>query len=175
MNQITTPNGPLTIRPAQVGDAPLFRELRLEALRRHPEAFSSDLRANEQQPMEHWQERLRDLGEKGMIYFAEHDQSLVGMTGIVRGYSPKTEHSATIWGVYVRSEWRGQRVATGLLEACMDWARGHGVRIVKLAVVATNAAAIRLYLRHGFRVYGVEPQALVYEGRSYDELLMARG
>ncbi len=174
MNQIATPNGPLTIRPALESDAPRFRELRLEALRRHPEAFSADLLANERQPPEHWQGRLRDLGERGMIYFAEHDTVLAGMTGIARGYSPKTEHSATIWGVYVRPEWRGQQVATALLEACLEWAHRHGVRVVKLAVITTNAAAIRLYLRSGFQVYGVEPDALEYEEKTYDELLMVR-
>jgi RimJ/RimL family protein N-acetyltransferase len=66
------------------------------------------------------------------------------------------------------------RLADGLVAACVNWARTLGVRIVKLAVVTTNTAAIRCYARCGFRVYGVEPQALYYDGVFHDELLMAR-
>jgi RimJ/RimL family protein N-acetyltransferase len=43
---------------------------------------------------------------------------------------------------------------------------------VRLGVVATNASAIRLYLRHGFSVYGVEREALFVDGVYHDELLM---
>jgi len=48
-----------------------------------------------------------------------------------------------------------------------------GLRVVRLGVVTSNASAIRLYLRHGFTVYGVEREALVVDGVSHDELLMA--
>jgi RimJ/RimL family protein N-acetyltransferase len=48
------------------------------------------------------------------------------------------------------------------------------MRLVKLAVVTTNASAIRCYIQCGFRVYGVEPQVIYYDGVYYDELLMSR-
>jgi RimJ/RimL family protein N-acetyltransferase len=40
-------------------------------------------------------------------------------------------------------------------------------------VVTTNPAAIRCYTRCGFEVYGIEPQAIRYDGKNYNELLMA--
>jgi len=109
-----------------------------------------------------------------MIYFAVHEQRLVGMCGIYRANSPKIQHSATVVGMYVRPDWRGSHIAGGLVNACLDWAHAQEVKIVKLAVVTTNTRAIRCYARCGFRVYGIEPQALYYGGVFYDELLMAR-
>ncbi len=172
---ITTPRGTVTLRSAREEDAPAYRDLRLEALRNHPEAFSSDYAANLAKPMTFWVERLRfsSADSAVMMYFAVHDQQLIGMCGITRTNSPKTWHSANIVGMYVRPEWRGLRIAEELVTACVDWARTQEVRIVKLAVVTTNTRAIRCYARCGFQVYGIEPQALYYDGVFYDELLMA--
>ena len=51
----------------------------------------------------------------------------------------------------------------------------HGrVERVNLTVTAVNEAALHLYQRHGFRIYGTEPDALKVAGRNYDEHLMTR-
>ncbi len=173
---ITTLRGTVTIRSAREEDAPAYRDLRLEALRNHPEAFSSDYAAHLAKPMAFWTERLAfsSTDSAVMIYFAVHDQQLIGMCGITRTSSPKIKHSATIVGMYVRPDWRGLGIAEGLGTACVDWARTRDVKIVKLAVVTTNTRAIRCYARCGFQVYGIEPKALYYDSVFYDELLMAR-
>ena len=173
---ITTPHGTVAIRLGREEDAPAYRDLRLEALRNHPEAFSADYAANLARPMTYWVDRLvpGSAGNAVMMYFAVYGQELIGMAGIARGDSPKLQHSAAIVSMYVRPAWRGLRIAEGLVTACVDWARAQAVTIVKLAVVTTNTAAIRCYARCGFRVYGVEPQALYYDNVYYDELLMAR-
>src|SRR5207248_1147990 len=115
---MVTPLGPVTIRPTQEGDAAAFRELRLEALKNHPEAFSSDYESNLALPNEHWRERVRPAADpsKSIIYIALAGETLVGMTGIYRDASPKTQHNGNIWGVYVRSGWRGLRIADQLIE-----------------------------------------------------------
>jgi ribosomal protein S18 acetylase RimI-like enzyme len=174
METIQTSMGPVAIRPAVVEDAPAFRELRLQALRDHPVAFTADYDASLARPLEGWAERLTGLGSRGQIFFAFHAEQLVGMTGIQAGDSAKTRHSAFVWGVYVRPEWRGAGIVDALIEACMAWGRSHAVEIVKLGVAANNAAALRAYLRLGFSIYGVEPQAVLHDGVMYDELLMAR-
>jgi RimJ/RimL family protein N-acetyltransferase len=164
----------ITLRPAQEADVEAYRALRLEALKNHPTAFSADHAFYARQPLSVFADRLRGLGSDNMIYFAETDAGLVGMCGIYRGNSPKTAHSAAIWGVYVKSEWRNLQVAEALIGRCVEWARAQGITIIKIAATSTNTAAIRCYARCGFTVYGIEPHAMEYEGVMYDEVLMAR-
>jgi RimJ/RimL family protein N-acetyltransferase len=172
--QITTPRGIVTLRPAQETDAPAYRELRLEGLRNHPEAFGSDYAVNLTHPAAFWTDRVRLSGNERTLYFAVCNDNLIGTCAIVRGDSPKTCHSAFIVGVYVQPAWRGLGIADGLIAVCLEWAQQQGVKIVKLGVAATNTAAIRRYSKCGFTVYGIEPQAICVDGVMYAELLMAR-
>ncbi len=171
-----TPLGTVEVRAAIPDDAARLRALRLEALASAPQAFSSDYASTAAQGVEFWEARINNFihHANGLQGVAAHQGRLVGMAGITYGDRPKTRHSGTIWGVYVTPAWRGQHLAEAMLDLCLEWAAGHELVIVKLAVVAVNAAAIRCYTRCGFSVYGVEPKAICYEGVYYDELLMAK-
>jgi ribosomal protein S18 acetylase RimI-like enzyme len=107
-------------------------------------------------------------------FVAEAKGDLVGMIVLRRGQSPKMRHSANVYGMYVRAAWRGQSVATQLLETGAAWAIERDVRSLKLSVEATNGAAIRCYLRNGYTVYGVDPQVIFHDGVYYDTLLMVK-
>lgn len=176
VSELATPHGTLTIRPTHADDAAAFRDLRLEALRTHPEAFEADYADNLARPIAAWEDRVRSGAgdEHNITYVAAAGDLLAGMTGIFRHNEIKTRHSGTIWGVYVRPAWRGAGVADALIAACLAWGRAKGLRIVKLGVAATNTAAIRCYLRHSFAVYGIEPEVIYHDAVYYDELLMAR-
>ena len=167
----------MTIRTTRAEDARQLRELRLEALRSHPVAFTADLSESEAFDDQHWVERARAGSGEGReaVFVADNDDGrLVGMTGIyVAPNRPKLAHSATIWGVYVRPEARRRGVGQGLSHACLDWARGKGLVIVKLSATTEPPAAQRCYERCGFEAYGVEPLAVQVDGRFYDEVLMA--
>ena len=165
--------GTINIREATPSDVIQYRELRLGALEDSPTAFSADFQANLNQPMSFWEGRL-SFNEHGTIFFAIFENNLIGMTGIRRGESPKTKHSANIWGVYIHPEWRGLHIAEALIEACVSWAKLREVNIVKLGVTTTNTSAVRCYERCGFTIYGNEPHAMWYEGNYYDEYLMSR-
>ena len=171
---LSTPHGIIIIRQARESDAEAYRNLRLEGLKNHPEAFSADYVVNEQRPETFWVERIASLRDGNMLFFAAHENELVGTCGIYRGDSPKTRHSAYIVGVYVQSEWRGAGIVDELISICLEWAREHEIKILKLGVATTNIPAIRCYARCGFTVYGIEPQAICVNGVVYDELLMTR-
>jgi ribosomal protein S18 acetylase RimI-like enzyme len=150
-----------------------YRELRLHALQDSPTAFSADSQKNLSQPLSYWESRL-EKDENNTTFFAEHGGQLIGMTGIGRGQSAKTKHSAFIWGVYIRPEWRGLHIAERLIETCIEWAQARAVNILKLGVMTSNTSALRCYERCGFKTYGTEPRAIYYEGKYYDEYLMYR-
>jgi ribosomal protein S18 acetylase RimI-like enzyme len=123
--------------------------------------------------MNFWENRVTP-NEQGILFLAEHESQLIGMTGIRKGESSKTKHGAGIWGVYVRPTWRGLHIAESLIEACITWVKVRQVEIVKLGVVTTNTSAVRCYQRCGFTIYGTEPRDIFYEGKFHDLYLMYR-
>jgi RimJ/RimL family protein N-acetyltransferase len=173
IKSLQTPNGSVIFRESSLADAVQFRELRLDALQDSPTAFSADYQTNADHPISFWAGRVKP-DPYGTIFFAEHDSKLIGMTGIRMGESPKTKHGGYIWGVYIRAEWRGLRIAEELIKICIEWAKGQDIELVKLGVVSSNTSAIRCYERCGFKVYGTEPHGILYDGKYYDEHLMWR-
>ncbi len=71
------------------------------------------------------------------------------------------KHRASVFGVSVSPEARGQGCGDALLRAALAHARTwEGVTSVHLSVTETQAAARRLYARHGFRAWGTQPDAV---------------
>ena len=152
IQKLETKRGSVFIHEALVSDAEQFRELRLDARQESPTAFPADYSAHIDYPVSFWENRLKSDG-MGAIFFAEHENQLIGMTGNRRGESPKTKHGATIWGVYARPQWRGLRIADSLIEACIERAKSNTVNIVKLGVTVASISAIRCYERCGFVIW----------------------
>jgi RimJ/RimL family protein N-acetyltransferase len=173
--KIITARGEVLLRPSRREDATAYRDLRLDALQRSPAAFGADYESSAARPLRFWEERMAQgaPGEQGVTYLALTGDALIGMTSLVRNTLAKTQHSAAIFGVYLSPNWRGAGVADAPLAACLAHGRALSLRVVRLGVVTTNTSAIRLYLRHGFAVYGVEREALFVDGVYHDELLMA--
>ena len=169
----STPLEEIIIRHTTPEDLPAFRELRLKALKDHPTAYGSDYEEALLKPLSYWGGRLAVIEKEQAMFLAEHNGQLIGMTGIFRNMTKKNHHSASIISVYIRPEWRGKHIAEALIRTCLDWAIKHEVVIVKLAVVTSNASAIRSYERCGFKLYGTDPKALYIDGVYYDEHLMA--
>ena len=172
IRSISTPQGKIVIREANLADASSFRELRLEALQNSPVAFSADYQKNVSHPAKYWEDLLTPNPDESTMFLGEVEGRLIAMTGVMRGTSPKTRHSAWVWGVYVTPGWRGLHIAGEIIQACIDWAGTRKVVLVKLGVAAVNQPAIRCYERCGFKVYGTEPRAVFVDGRYYDEYLM---
>jgi RimJ/RimL family protein N-acetyltransferase len=159
---------PATIRLLTPEDAVLYRDIRLEALAAHPEAFASAFAREQEKPLAWFEERLTTSDVFG-AFIAEE---LVGVAGFWRQGGAKTEHKAVLWGMYVRPDARNSGVARRLVDAVAAHAAAR-VEQLQLAVVSENAAAIRLYTAAGFVEYGREAEALKLDGRYFDEILMA--
>ncbi len=164
----------VAIRAIRPDDASALRELRLQALRDHPLAFTADLDESEAHPIEYWRDWATRgaAGSNELIMVADARGALEAMTGIYTPKQPKLRHSGIIWGVYVKPEARGRGLGEALIRSALDWAREKKLMTVRLSVVATNHSAKRCYERCGFAVYGVEPMAVQWEGKFYDEFLM---
>src|SRR5438552_6517350 len=108
----------MQIRSIMEDDLAAFKALRLEALRDHPEAFGTDFEESNRDPESAWIERIRTAieGEAGRIFLADagHD-GLAGMLGVYRSRGVKNRHAANIWGVYIRPQFRGERLCEKLM------------------------------------------------------------
>jgi RimJ/RimL family protein N-acetyltransferase len=150
-------------------DAARFREIRLEALRLAPEAFSSTLAGESSEPLSWFAARI----EASAVFGAFVDGGLLGVAGLFVREGRKEAHKGVLWGMYVRPQARRAGIGRRLVETVLDHARGR-VELIQAAVVGGNEPARRLYSGLGFVKYGIEKNALKDDGRYWDEVLMAR-
>jgi ribosomal protein S18 acetylase RimI-like enzyme len=153
----------MQIRRLAPADATSFRTLRLRALREHPDAFTSSWEEDRDQPVEAAAARLAGHAFWGAYQGAE----LYGFVGLERESRPKNRHKASVVGMYVAPEVAGQGVGRALMQALLEHARGAGLASLVLTVTDGNGPAQHLYQAMGFRSFGVEPDAIRVDGRSY--------
>lgn len=73
----------------------------------------------------------------------------------------------------VAAEHRGRGVGRVLVRDMIAWAHAEGFRGIQFnAVVASNAAAVRLYQSEGFRIVGAAPGAFIHPVRGPVDLLI---
>lgn len=161
-------NQQIEVRRLRAADAPLFRDIRLEALQRSPEAFGSTFEHERTRSLAQFEEVLA----KADVFGAFRGTELVGMAGYRTQAGAKQAHKGMLWGMYVRPVARGTGSAQRLVEAVLRHARER-VELVQLFVVSENEVARKLYRRCGFVEYGHEVHSLKQNGRYYDQILMA--
>ncbi len=131
----------------------LYKQIRLESLTDAPQAFSSGYSESLQRPDSHWQGRLIDAlaGEKSWLLFAKENDRITGMIGAFR---PQDNPGVVeIISVYVTREKRGQGVASALMAAILaEVGLGGAFCIARLAVTASQTAAVALYQKFGFQI-----------------------
>ena len=163
------PTRSFKVRRLETDDVASYRELRLEGLKSHPEAFASSWESEAEKPASWWAERLKSNTVLGGWV---DGSPLVGVAGLRVQDAIKLRHKGVLWGMYVRPEARG----TGLAAALVQRAVEHASTLVEeicLTVVTSNVAACRLYKAAGFKEYGLERRALKVGSQYYDEMLMA--
>jgi RimJ/RimL family protein N-acetyltransferase len=164
----------LMVRALVPEDAAAFRELRIRALREHPEAFGRT--PDEVDSVEIWKQRLADDATSDLDFMvgAFDDDVLVGVAGCHRERFIKQRHIAHIWGVYVSAEHRNRGLGRALCTAVIERARAWpDLESIWLDVTTSNHTARALYVSCGFETVATKPRCLRVGDRYYDEELMA--
>ena len=157
------------VRRLLADDAAIYRDIRLEALKAHPEAYGASYEGVADRPESYFADSIGKLD----IFGAFIGERQVGLAAFVRNEGRKQEHIGHLIQMYVRPEARGSGFGLRLVEHVI----AHATPLVEqllLGVATENAPAIRLYEKAGFEVYGTEPRALRVGGRYIDEYLMVR-
>ena len=167
--RFSAPTRSFKVRRLETDDVASYRELRLEGLKRHPEAFASSWESEAEKPLSWWAERLTS---NTVIGGWMDGSPLVGVAGLRVQDAAKLRHKGVLWGMYVRPEARGTGLAAALVQRTVEHATAL-VEEICLTVVTSNVAACRLYRAAGFKEYGLERRALKVGSQYYDEMLMA--
>ncbi len=126
------------VRPAHAGDARAMAEL-MAAVAAERNGIATE------PPV--------DVDERAALFARSADGSVVAVAdGQIIGmlHVEASRHGFGELGMLVRRDWRGRGAGSALMQAAIEWARGHGLHKLCLEVFAQNAGAIALYRNCGF-------------------------
>lgn len=139
-----------SVRRAALGDEPILREIRLQALSDAPDAFGSTYEREVARSASDWQRWM----SPGVTFVLDEPAGARGMVAGVRDETdPAVVHLMAMW---VHPMTRGSGGAGELVSAVVAWAGSVGARLVRLKVIQGNNRARRFYERMGFCPTGHE-------------------
>jgi GNAT superfamily N-acetyltransferase len=151
------------IRLLEPPDAAAFVRIRRTALETEPLAFATSL--GDDRRLDHNFVRQM-LEEKTAPVLGAFAPQLLGIVGLRRETYLKLAHKIYVWGFFVDPAARGRGFGGLLLEAAIRKAsETEGVSQLQLWVSTSAGTAIHLYQKHGFTIWGTEPNALNHGGR----------
>ncbi|MCL4365419.1 GNAT family N-acetyltransferase [Candidatus Marsarchaeota archaeon] len=106
----------------------------------------------------------------GVASVAEAEGRVVGHCGISGNQTVSKAHIGVL-GIAIREGYRGMGIGNALVQDALRKGRGRWDMVV-LEVFGNNIAALQLYRRSGFRVYGTLPKGIKSGRRYVDGILM---
>lgn len=164
---MTEKNSLLVIRQLKQNDWQAWKNIRLRALKEEPQSFYSSY---EEEILQNDEKFKNDLAAHD-IFGAWLEDELVGCAGFFVHNLLKAKHKGSLYSMFVSKDVRGKKIGEKILKAIIDHAKTKVLQL-HLMVVVSNEAAIKLYLKYGFKIYGTEPKGIQINNVFYDEYLM---
>jgi GNAT superfamily N-acetyltransferase len=137
-----------SVRRAVIGDEPVLRAVRLQALTDSPRAFGSTYERELARTTEDWRRWLAP----GVTFLLEAGGKPCGLVAGSR--DPQDSLVAHLMAMWIHPDQRGTGAADALVSSVKAWAAEVGATQVRLNVVEINGRARRCYERAGFRATG---------------------
>jgi ribosomal protein S18 acetylase RimI-like enzyme len=156
--------GAIVVRQLVQDDAQQYRALRLASLRDFQFAHGPDYEEALARTLAWHAQRL---AKPDYHWFGAFDgPALVGAICLRTQEGRRLRHSASLNSLMVASSHQRAGVGRLLTVHLLDYARSLGsIRQITLEVNESNVPARRLYDSVGFRQFGLEPDAILHEGR----------
>lgn len=134
-----------------MGEGDLFKRIRLNSLRESPFAFGSDYQSAVSRDPASWREQADSTAEGSdrSTFLAFSDETPVGIMALYRR-EDETD-IGDLLQVWVSPNFRGQGIATGLMNAVLRWAKEGTFRTVIATVARDNHRARQFYESCGFK------------------------
>lgn len=154
-----------------------YRDIWLEALQKAPEVFTASHYEQSKVSDDVWKERFEStLKERdGIVIFALVDNKPVGMIGAYFDDNPKFHHIATIWGAYVKPDYRNRGVATKMANALLHRLEEiKRITKIKTYSITNSKLAVNVYKHFGFDIVGIAKQELKIGNQYFDVYIMEK-
>jgi ribosomal protein S18 acetylase RimI-like enzyme len=166
-------------RPLEEEDFVAFVQLRKEALLNEPEAYGPDYATFNATPLidkEHFFERILKYPFSFALGAFTPNETLVAMGCFTSYYTMvKRRHKGTLWGMYVKPEYRGQGIGKKMANLILTAAKQDaGCEQAMITVTPPGSPAQKFYEDLGFIQYGIEYRALKLDSGYIDEVLMMK-
>ncbi len=157
------------IRQITLKDFTEWKKIRLEAVKLHPESFGENAAEVARQNKEYLEKSLQN----GTIFCYEENNKMIGIVGTFSMPYENMRHRANLFGLYIKENFRNRGIASLLVNHLINFlSQNH--KQVHLCVTTTNVPALTFYQKHGFVIYGTEPDALLINNQYHDEYMMIR-
>lgn len=163
----------MVYRKIQAGESLLYREIRLECLKKHPESFGSSYETQAALPQLAFEQFIEQQTPGKFIVGAFDQDKLIGIGGFSQETKPKLAHQGTVVQVYVQSGFRGQKIGYHLLLTTLKEAFAiPAIEQIIISVFTTNASAYKLYTHLGFKEFALHKRYLKVNDHYHDLRLM---
>ncbi len=167
---ITHNENKMEIRELTSMDAESYFSLRVLSEEEYPEFVGFNAERELSSGSEGIQNMLSRYPTEGTIVLGSFTQNqLTGVLALSRRRSPKYQHKAFLWGMYVLPEFRGSGIAQRLMQSAINWGNAHpDVVAISLQVTHSNLRGRDFYKKFGFTIFGTEQNALFAAGQYHD-------
>ena len=155
----------IEVRHFHSAELDAYLSIRREALATDPDAFSDSVEKFDARDPAVDKERFERhvTSEDYQLVGAFDGQRCVGMTGVIRNREPAFANRATIWGVFVSPEYRGQQLGQRMFDLLFQQATDcQWLAEVVLSVKTSNQPAIAMYERATMQKFEPAPDDPVF-------------
>ena len=159
----------VSIKKLDESDWKVYKDLRLQMLSEEPQAYSQTFGEVSKRSDDEWREKTISGNMAALIISI--DGVPVGMNGL---YYENTD-TVSIWGMFIKKEFRGMGLSRKLMEAIEEEIRKDTiVKKIQVFVSSSQVSAHKLYESMGYKEVKRERGKVQHGGKSYDEIFMEK-